>query len=93
MAELALIRQRCFNHAGREAAARCTGCLRYFCRECAVEYENRLVCASCLQRLGQTAELRRTRFASMRPWLAAALGFMLAWAIFYMVGLTLVTMI
>jgi hypothetical protein len=92
MAELTLSRQRCFHHAGREAAARCTKCLRYFCRECVIEYDNRLVCATCLESLARTSGRSRVRFAALRPWLAAAAGFGVVWVIFYTLGLMLVTM-
>lgn len=40
--------QRCFNHAGREAVARCPGCNRYYCRECVTEHEGRVLCAACI---------------------------------------------
>ncbi|MBI5725996.1 MAG: rhomboid family protein [Planctomycetes bacterium] len=50
-------RQRCFNHASREAAARCPACRRYFCRECVTEHGGRLLCAGCLRGSG---EVRRS---------------------------------
>lgn len=40
--------QRCFHHFQREAALRCPGCARYYCRECASEHEGRWLCAACL---------------------------------------------
>ena len=43
--------QRCFNHALREAVARCPACRRYFCRECVVEHDDRLICAACQRKL------------------------------------------
>ena len=92
MPEPALTTLKCFHHPGREAAARCTKCSRYFCRECVVEYDNRLVCATCLQSLVQSAGETRSRFSALRPWLASAAGFGLAWLIFYILGLLLVTL-
>lgn len=43
-----LQRQRCFNHAEREATARCPVCKRDFCRECITEHNHRMLCRSCL---------------------------------------------
>ena len=45
----ALAHQRCFNHALREAAARCPGCGNFFCRECVTEHDDRVLCAACLE--------------------------------------------
>jgi hypothetical protein len=42
---------RCFNHANREASARCPECRKYFCKECTTEHQLRILCASCLKRL------------------------------------------
>ena len=52
--------QRCFNHAGREAVARCPECSRYFCRECISEHRGRVVCAGCLASLSATVKERRS---------------------------------
>ncbi len=46
-----LTRQRCLNHARREAAARCPECGHFYCRECIAEHEGRVVCAKCLTKL------------------------------------------
>jgi hypothetical protein len=84
-----LLDQRCFNHATREAAARCPECRRFYCRECVTEHEDRVLCATCLRR--RTAAPRR----SLR-WLAdashvgqALVGVFLAWLFFYWLGLAL----
>ncbi|MDB6139628.1 MAG: rhomboid family protein [Verrucomicrobiaceae bacterium] len=37
----------CFNHPAREAAARCVGCGRPFCRECVTPVDRRMFCAAC----------------------------------------------
>ena len=37
----------CFNHPRREAAARCVGCGRPFCRECVTPVDRRMFCAAC----------------------------------------------
>ena len=46
-----LAHQRCFNHAVREAVARCPECGQCFCRECITEHDDRVVCAACLKKL------------------------------------------
>jgi len=52
------VRQRCWNHANREAVCRCPECGRPFCRECVTEHEARLLCAVCLQALALQTEMR-----------------------------------
>ncbi|RPI73262.1 MAG: rhomboid family protein [Desulfobacteraceae bacterium] len=84
-----LIYQRCFNHQGREAVARCPECRRYFCRECVTEHEDRLLCASCL---ANSATKHAKRYALFRyllltgGWIA---GFLMIWLFFYYFGQTL----
>lgn len=76
---------RCFNHSQREAAARCPGCKRHFCRECVTEHDGKVYCSQCL-RQRTAGEAGRKR----RPWLlpcaAAAMGTAAAWFIFYCLG-------
>jgi hypothetical protein len=76
---------RCFNHASREAVARCPECGRYFCRECVSEHEDRIICAFCLKRLTKGTAGKRRRgglFAAM----AIAAGVLLLWTSFYLLG-------
>lgn len=56
-----IVHQRCFNHAGREAVARCPECRRYYCRECVSEHEGRVLCAACLAENAGPAEKTRRR--------------------------------
>src|SRR5512146_1957708 len=79
-----LARKRCFNHANREAAARCPHCRRCFCRECITEHDGRLTCAACLRKLA--GERRRGGAVGVLRVLAAAIGVMAAWFFFYYVG-------
>ena len=51
--------QRCFNHAAREAVARCPACGHYFCRECITEHDDRVICAACLRKLARVPLLQR----------------------------------
>lgn len=82
-----LLVSRCFNHADREASARCTVCGRFHCRECVAEHDGRMICGACLRkekpvedrpagrwvaRLGQAARL----FAAV----------VVAWFVFYAAG-------
>jgi hypothetical protein len=85
-----LFGQRCSIHAEREAAVRCPGCSRFYCRECVTEHESRMMCAHCVAR--QSAASTESRFPRVR-WMAASLGGLLtAWVIFYYVGMGLARM-
>ncbi len=82
---------RCFNHAQREAAARCLGCARFFCRECVSEHKNRLLCAQCIAEEAQRGQQARRNFlAPFRPALRLMLGLLLAWSAFYFMGKALI---
>jgi hypothetical protein len=65
---------------------RCPACRRYFCRECVTEHDERLLCAACLERLANSGARKQGRLAGTRRALAAALGLMLAWLVFYGIG-------
>ena len=41
--------KRCFNHADREASARCPSCKNDFCRECITEHDGKMLCVNCLK--------------------------------------------
>jgi hypothetical protein len=91
----ALSLQRCLQHPTREAVARCPECGRFFCRECITEHEDRLICATCLQRLSGPAAAPR----SSRRWIAYAgpiafafTSVIVAWFSFYMLGRFLLTL-
>lgn len=81
---LHLTARRCLNHPGREAAARCPECVRFFCRECVVEHGERVVCSACLGRLAAAGEPRRRRLAALRQAGAPVLGLVTAWFFFYL---------
>ncbi len=87
MASLAY--QRCFNHALREAAARCPTCGRFFCRECITEHEGRVLCALCLK------ATKERPFVARMAWITRALqliaGVLLAWLFFFWFGLALLS--
>ncbi|HWZ32489.1 MAG TPA: hypothetical protein VNX18_14210 [Bryobacteraceae bacterium] len=81
----ALIHQRCWNHASREAVVRCPSCQRYFCRECVTEHRGRMMCSACVTAsVSAPAPGARSRGIA---WAAfAAAGLLLAWMFFYYLG-------
>jgi hypothetical protein len=81
-----IVDQRCSNHAMREAAVQCPSCKRFFCRECVTEHQGRMICVSCVTT--QIAAQPRARFRARWTIMAAA-GILLAWLLFYYLGLTL----
>ncbi|MEY4388127.1 MAG: hypothetical protein RLY20_3410 [Verrucomicrobiota bacterium] len=81
-----LAQQRCFNHAEREAAARCPECKRDYCRECVTEYDDRLICTSCLQKLAAAPTASRRSFAGMFLIVRCAASVFLLWFLFYLIG-------
>ncbi len=90
--ERVLAGQRCFNHADREAAAQCLECGNYFCRECVTEHEHRMVCAACLAKIAEGKSRRFSRFGFAAAALQMALGVILAWLFFLLVGQSLLNL-
>ncbi|MGA2153405.1 MAG: rhomboid family protein [Bryobacteraceae bacterium] len=90
MNQLAL-QQRCWNHEAREAVCRCPQCGRSFCRECVTEHESRLLCATCLRNIALAAAARRGKFRRLAALGLTLAGVMLAWAIFFGAGESLIT--
>ena len=82
-----LIHQRCLVHPGRRAAAQCPQCRHLYCRECVTEHAGRMICAHCISALESSEQGRRF---SIVIWGALSLGgLMLAWLVFYYVGMGL----
>jgi hypothetical protein len=75
--------QRCFNHAGREAVARCPECGRYYCRECVSEHEDRLLCAACLAKVAKKPLRQRKGFQYVARATRLVLGLLLTWLFFH----------
>ena len=42
---------RCINHIDREAVSICKHCHNYFCRECITDYDDKMLCKSCIDKL------------------------------------------
>ena len=88
-----LAQQVCLRHPEREAVARCVRCSDFFCRECIIEHEGRLVCGSCLGALTKRGPTGSSRWAGVvRTALNAMLGFLCAWICFYELGRMLLAM-
>jgi hypothetical protein len=84
--------QRCFNHATREAVAKCPSCGQTFCRECITEHENRVICAACLRKLTRVPLLQRRGFATVLRYSQCLLSLIIAWFFFYAIGEILLTL-
>ena len=78
--------QRCYNHAAREAVARCPHCGQFFCRECITEHDDRVICAACLKKLARLPLMRRRGFAGVLRFAQCLLGVMMVWFFFYLIG-------
>jgi hypothetical protein len=83
-----ILDQRCLNHAFREAVAQCPSCKRFFCRECVTEHAGRMICVACVNALARDAQ-EKARAAKARWGVMALAGIVLAWVVFYYLGLTL----
>jgi hypothetical protein len=81
-----LLHQRCFNHASREAVARCPECSRFFCRECITEHDDRVLCSACLAKLARTRMTKRPAFARFVRIAQCAAGIIVAWFFFFLIG-------
>ena len=83
MDKKAIRQRRCFNHAQREAAARCPECWKDYCRECITEQSGKLLCANCLKAKSESkiSPLR------IREWLIIGIlvlaGILSSWLFFY----------
>lgn len=86
---IALGHQSCVHHAAREAVARCPECGRFFCRECIVEHEYRMICAGCLAALAGEGDRasrpgrRWWRLLPVFPVIQAGAGILVAWLVCY----------
>ena len=84
--------KRCANHWQREAVARCPECVRFYCRECVTEHEDRLLCASCLRKQTQTEKEKSRPLIFMVRAFQMFAGILLAWIFFYYLGQALLLM-
>jgi hypothetical protein len=84
-----LAQQRCFNHAAREAVARCTACHQHFCRECVTEHDDRMLCAPCLARQLSAEPPKRAHGRALLRIVQGFTGLIILWLGFYVLGLAL----
>jgi hypothetical protein len=87
-----LVQQRCLQHPDREAAYRCPICRRHYCRECGVEHDGRMLCASCLKKLASNVPTRPHRWTGLLSLAAPFLGLLIAWLFFFGLGQLLLTL-
>jgi hypothetical protein len=81
-----LAHQKCFHHYSREAVARCPECTRFFCRECVVEHDDRILCSSCLAKLAKANIRTPINLRWVTTAFSIILGLMMAWLWFYVLG-------
>lgn len=81
-----LTQQRCFNHALREAVARCPECQQFFCRECITEHDDRVLCAACLAKTVRIPLGKRFAFTKLFRLAHFALVVLIAWFFFFLIG-------
>ena len=86
-----LVQHRCSVHPAREASARCPSCRQFFCRECVTEHDDRLLCAACLRRSAAPAKPTQSRPDFLRWPVPIALGLLMAWTAFFLLGQILLT--
>ena len=84
-----ILNQRCFNHAAREAVGQCQGCQSFFCRECLVEHDERMICTVCLRTQAKPPLTRRSLFLGVVRWGQVMMGLLMLWTSFYLVGRSL----
>jgi hypothetical protein len=83
---ISLANQRCFNHATREAVARCPECKQFFCRECITEHDDRVVCSSCLKKLTRKPLAQRFRLRGLLLIAQCVFSLLIAWYFFFLIG-------
>jgi len=84
--------QRCFNHAFREAVARCPSCRSFFCRECITEHDDRIICAECLRKIAAAPQKKAQSFPGLMRAAQFLLGLLAAWFFFYLLGESLLSL-
>jgi len=81
-----LSQQRCANHGGREAVAKCISCNRFFCRECVTEHGERMLCSACLAQSAVRSAGSNQRSRNVTLGALGLAGLVLAWTLFYFAG-------
>jgi hypothetical protein len=74
---------RCLNHEAREAVSRCPSCRNYFCRECIIIFESRVICAACLKAVSKAEPVVPQNRLGVAGMTLAVAGLLSAWFAFY----------
>ncbi|MCD4819929.1 MAG: rhomboid family protein [Candidatus Cloacimonetes bacterium] len=82
---------RCHNHIDREAVSLCKHCHNYFCRECISDYDDKMLCKSCIDKLISNNNLKRKKKLNFKQYLAVIFSSLLLWFIFYSSGNILIS--
>ena len=75
--------RRCFNHAEREAVARCPECKKEFCRECITEHKGRMLCTNCLKKCLAEKSSKRSLLRVAVIFSLMLAGFLITYGFFY----------
>ena len=92
MSSQGLSRSRCFNHASREAVARCPECTRFYCRECITEHDDQVICASCLRKETDKPKKSKSALVAIVRTIQGICGFIFLWVLFTVFGEILLKM-
>lgn len=85
---------QCAIHPQREAAARCTSCAGFFCRECVTEHDLHMLCARCLRETASSEDSHkhgRSLIAPLAVFAQFAMGTAILWLSFYLIGRLLIS--
>ena len=61
-------------------------CSRFYCRECVIDHDGRLTCASCLQQAIGPQSAKSRQLAFVRTAVLAIIGLFVIWFSFYSLG-------
>ena len=76
----------CFHHPQREAAAKCVGCGRSYCRECVTPVDRRMMCADCFKASTATKVTVRRDWFVLSVAAQVVLGVLGLWFTSYFLG-------
>lgn len=81
---------KCSLHPHREAAAQCPQCRRFYCRECVVEHDGRMLCNSCIDEDSHdTATKKRSILKPLIGICGSCISIALIWTALYWFGVLL----
>lgn len=66
--------------------ARCPECARYYCRECIVEHDNRVLCTHCVSKLLAPKTKKRRSLEPVFLPLAFCVVLLVGWMCFYLLA-------